>query len=163
MKKVIRIDTILQIDGEYCVRWIENGKRIEAKCYYTNDKEDAYDTAKLMKIEAEKALKKLKLKPFSEGDWDCFAGASGDNPKICWDVDVDKDSFPIKIKLRKSISCYLIVDESVIGLDVGDFDGETVEAYYLDVNNQHLGELIAKGLKYPIDYNELMKLVFKAC
>jgi hypothetical protein len=108
-------------------------------------------------------MKKLELKPFDKSDWDCFAGASGDNPKICWDVDVDKDSLPIWNKLKESISCYLIVDEEVIGLDVSDLDGETIEAYYLDIKNQHLGELIANGLKYPIDYNELIKLGFKAC
>ena len=162
MKAIIKID-IKKKDDEYCVRWIENGKRIEAKCYYTDDKEDANETAKLMKIEVGKALKKLELKTFNESDWDCFAGANGDNPKICWDVDVDKDSLPIWIKLKESISCYLIVDEVGIVLDVDDLDGNTMEAYYLDVKNQYLGEIIANGLKYPIDYNELMKLGFKAC
>lgn len=38
---------------EYCVRFIEDGRRIEARCYYTHDLEDAKDTRELMLKEVE--------------------------------------------------------------------------------------------------------------
>ena len=47
MTKTIKID-IKRVDGEYCVRWLEDGKRIESKCYYTDDLQDAKDTRELI-------------------------------------------------------------------------------------------------------------------
>ena len=35
---------IKQIDGEYAVLWIEDGKIDEGKTYYTDNKQDAYET-----------------------------------------------------------------------------------------------------------------------
>jgi len=75
MKK-IKID-IKKKDGEYCVRWLESGDgvgftRIEPKCYYTTDKEDAELTAKSMKINwLEKSLyDALRLQTFTDKDID---------------------------------------------------------------------------------------------
>ena len=48
---IIKID-VKKTDGEYCVRWIQDGKRIESKCYYTDDKEDAEGTLRHMQGEA---------------------------------------------------------------------------------------------------------------
>jgi hypothetical protein len=43
--------------GEYKIRWIEDRKLIESKCYYTDDPDDANDTIKAMEDEARKLLK----------------------------------------------------------------------------------------------------------
>jgi len=111
------------------------------------------------KIEAEKEPKKLDLKPFDKNDWDAFAGASGDDPKICWDVAIDKGSFPLDFKDDDYF--FTIVDSEVIILYIDKEDGETRMAYVLETNNQYLGEVIAEGLTYPFNYNELIKLGFK--
>ena len=39
---------IKQIDGEYVVLWIEDGKIDEGKTYYTDNKKDAYETRDAM-------------------------------------------------------------------------------------------------------------------
>jgi len=42
--------------GEWCVKWYdEDGKFDETKSYYTDDKQDAKDTMKMMQAEIDKA------------------------------------------------------------------------------------------------------------
>ena len=40
--------------GEYEVRWVDGGKVIKSKTYFTDDKEDAKNTMKLIQIDADR-------------------------------------------------------------------------------------------------------------
>jgi hypothetical protein len=42
--------------GEWIVKWWENGKWVESKSYYTDDKGDAISTMKHMRIEADQEM-----------------------------------------------------------------------------------------------------------
>ena len=48
---------IRNINDEFQVQWIENGKKNEAKTYYTDDEDDAIATKHQMKREVEKLMK----------------------------------------------------------------------------------------------------------
>lgn len=50
---MIKLDIKKNEYDEFVVRWIENGQRIESKCYYTDDRQDAVDTMAAMKKEIE--------------------------------------------------------------------------------------------------------------
>ena len=50
----VKLDIKKNSYGEFVVRWIEDGRRIEAKCYYTDDKQDAVDTKKEMQKEIDR-------------------------------------------------------------------------------------------------------------
>ncbi len=68
-KKQIEIKIVKdQENDDYEVLWIEDGKRIEAKTYYTDDKEDAELTKTVMEKEAAKETveeSKMGLLPHS--------------------------------------------------------------------------------------------------
>ena len=49
----VKID-IKKKRGEFCVRWIEDGRRNEDRCYYTEDPNDAEGTAQVQREWAER-------------------------------------------------------------------------------------------------------------
>ncbi|RLC29320.1 hypothetical protein DRH13_05890 [Candidatus Woesebacteria bacterium] len=100
----------------------------------------------------------LKMKAFSSSDWDCFAGASG-KPKIAWEVKVDINTFD---KPYQDVDSWCVIaDKHGIEIQGYDTEGEDVAIFVLSVENQHLSEVILKGMKYPFDYNELGELGFQ--
>ena len=52
VKPIVQVRIVKNEWDEYEVQWIENGKKKEARTYYTDDKEDAQETAKAMRKEA---------------------------------------------------------------------------------------------------------------
>src|ERR1035437_187853 len=54
------ISTPMNIDGEWIVKWMVNGKRDENKTYYTDNRKDAFDTYARMAKSAEEENKKIQ-------------------------------------------------------------------------------------------------------
>ena len=108
-------------------------------------------------------MKKLQMRKFTPSDWDGFAGAEGEDPKI--------GDLNVKMPDGKVLECLVISDEIGIGIyhyeDLHVFEGERVlgdnwkEDYtHLDSSPQKLNDRLLSTFDEEMPWTELKEIGF---